>query len=89
MANEKKTIIFGADIFKNVTQLNEYNNILSIPNTDKDEYIGSHSMLIVGYDNDKNAFQVANSWDICDGIHYISYHYINSNLSFDFCILHE
>ena len=70
---ENKTIIFGADIFDNVTQLNEYNNIFSIPNTDKDEYIGSHAMLLIGYDNDKNAFQVANSWPICGGIHYISY----------------
>ena len=89
LANENKTIIFGADIFENVTQLTEYSNILTIPNTDKDEYTGSHARLLIGYDNDKNAFQVANSWSICDGIHYISYHYINSYLSYDFCILHE
>ena len=69
MANENKTIIFGADIFDNVKNLSDHNNILSIPNTDKDEYIGSHCMLVVGYDNDKNAFQVANSWPICGGIH--------------------
>jgi len=89
LANEKKTIIFGAAIFQNATKLNKYNSILNIPNIDIDEYIGSHAMLLVGYDNDKNAFQVANSWDICDGIDYISYHYINSYLSYDFCILHE
>ena len=89
LANENKTIIFGADIFQNGIKLNKYDNILTIPNIDIDEYIGSHAMLLVGYDKDKNAFQVANSWDICDGIHYISYHYINSHLSFDFCIIHE
>ena len=81
MANENKTIIFRADIFENVTQLNEYNNILTIPNTDKDEYIGSHAMLLICYDNDKNAFQEANSWPICGGIRYISYHYNNSYLT--------
>ena len=64
LANEKKTIVFGADIFQNVTKLNKYNNILTIPNIDIDEYIGSHAMLIIGYDNDKNSFQVANRWDI-------------------------
>ena len=89
MTHENKTIIFGVDIFDNVKSLSEYNNILSIPNTDKGEYIGSHAMLLIGYDNDKNAFQVANSWPICGGIHHISYHYINSYLSHDFCILHE
>ena len=77
-ANEKKTIIFGADIFDNVKSLNEHNNILSVPNTDKDEYIGSHSLLHFGYDNAKNSFQVANSWPICGGFHYISYHCINN-----------
>ena len=87
MANENKTIIFGANIFDNVKCLNEHNNILSIPNTDKDQYIGAHAMVLIGYGNDKNSFQVANSWPICGGIHYISYHYINSYLSYDFMLL--
>ena len=88
MANEK-TIIFGADIFQNVTNLNEHNNILMIPNTDEDEYIGARSLLLIGYNDNKNAFQVASSWPICGGIHYTPYHYIISYLSYDFCILHE
>ena len=37
LANEKKTIIFGADIFQIATELNYHNNILTIPNLHIDE----------------------------------------------------
>ena len=57
----QKTIIFGADIF----EISNQHNILNLPYTDNDASLGTRAMLIIGYDSDKHAFEVANSSPIC------------------------
>ena len=44
-------------------------------------------MLIIGFDNSK-CFEVANSWNVGDnGIHFIAYRYVMSELCYDFMLL--
>ena len=57
----QKTIIFGADIF----EISNERNILLLPYTDNDASLGASAMLIINYDSDKHAFEVANSSPIC------------------------
>ena len=67
---------------------------ISTPNVKKEKLLGGHAICIVGYDDNKQAFIVRNSWGTTwgdNGYCYIPYDYIaNINLAFDFwCILGE
>ena len=89
---EKKSVLFGCDIYSNFIEdinINEgdnKNNILKIPNK-KDTVIGSHALLLIGFD-ENNGFIVSNSWKCGDnGVHFISFNYVMSKLCFDFMTL--
>ena len=54
---------------------------------DDDVYIGSHAMLLTGFDDEKG-FEVCNSWHVNDKpLHYIDFKYIESYFCFDFIII--
>ena len=85
LATDKNRFVFGADIYSNIKNINE-DNILKFPSS-SDYLVGSHGMLIIGFDNSKG-FEVANSWNVGNkGIHFISYRYIMSDLCYDFMLL--
>jgi C1A family cysteine protease len=66
------------------------NGIISLPGL-KENCIGGHAVLIVGYDHVKRMFILRNSWDVDwgeVGYFYVPYDYIlNANLADDFWIL--
>ena len=76
----QKTIIFVADIF----EISNERNILTLPYKDNDASLETRAMLIIGYDSDKHAFEVANSSPIC-----VFLIIILINTSFVFCLLHN
>ncbi len=61
---------------------------IPIPNTDSEEYLGGHCVLLVGYDDINQIFCFLNSWgdDVGDnGYFYVAYDYLLDNkLATDF-----
>lgn len=62
--------------------------IVPLPNAEKEQLLGGHALLAVGYDDEKRHFIVQNSWGSNwgdKGFCYIPYDYLtNSELSSDF-----
>ena len=82
--------IFGFSIYQNFEKINKLNNILKMPDKE-DEYLGGHCVLCVGFDNEKDAFIIRNSFGVewgNNGYFYMSYNYIlNLNLCSDFWVI--
>jgi C1A family cysteine protease len=82
-------ILLGIELYKS-SEYNENlkNGVIPIPDTDNEEYLGGHCVLLVGYDDDNKLFCFLNSWgcNVGDnGYFYISYEYLLSNkLASDF-----
>jgi C1A family cysteine protease len=56
--------------------------LVPMPNKRKEQELGGHAVLIVGYDDAKNYFVVRNSWGVSWGDHgyfYLPYEYIKSS----------
>jgi len=87
-----KPIVFGAKIYQSFFNLDD-NNCVPLPNENErlndNGLVGLHAMLIVGYDTDKQRFEIQNSWEFADqGRHFISFSYVlDHSLCFDFFIL--
>lgn len=83
-------VVFGVSIFESF--YDERNGMVPMP-TYSDEYLGGHSMLIVGYDDRTRRYTVLNSWGNTwgdDGFCYIPYDYIgNRQLGSDYWILND
>ena len=82
-------IIFGALLFDSFVH---YDTNFKVPDPEpsRESTLGGHCMLIVGYDDIKQCFFIANSWgeEWCDkGFHYMSYKYICSDLCSDFWLI--
>jgi Cysteine protease len=81
-------VVFGISVFDSF--YNERNGVVPMP-TFNDEYLGGHSMLIVGYDDRSKLYTVLNSWGNTwgdDGFCYIPYSYIgNRQLGSDYWLL--
>ena len=82
-------IILGIELYES----SEYKeNLISgnipIPDTDNEEYLGGHCVLLIGYDDTRQIFCFLNSWgdDVGDnGYFYIAYDYLLDNkLATDF-----
>ena len=85
----KEPVSFGAVLFKSFYNKNVINHgNVSKPEKNMSEVIGGHCLLIVGYDDSKEAFIVKNSWgeDWGDKGHcYMPYSYItDTDLCADF-----
>ena len=89
LSQSKLCIIFGAMLYESFMNL-DWRFVCPIPNPNKEIFIGGHAMLIIGYDDDLQSFKILNSWGKnwgFNGIHYMSYNYICSDLAHDFwCI---
>ena len=92
-------IVFGFDVYSSFeTDTVESSGIAPMPDISKEQLLGGHCVVIVGYDdsitipNTKNlgAFICRNSWGTSwgkNGYFYLSYDYINSSLSSDYWII--
>jgi len=85
----QQPIIFGMTIYTNFLDLTKENDILSMPKPEH-EFLGLHAVLIVGYDDETETFDILNSHGIDwgnDGYFRIKYEYVLSDLCFEFyCI---
>lgn len=85
---KKQPIVFGMDIYSNYSELNINNgDILYPPDKNKHVMIGSHGLILLGFNDETKTFIVSNSW--FSKFHKISYKYILSKLCFDFMIIQE
>ena len=83
----KQPIIFGMSVYTNFLNITKENDILSLP-TAKDELLGLHAVLIVGYDDETDTFDILNShgsdWGD-NGYFKLKYEYaLNPDLCFEF-----
>ena len=86
LSQSKLCIIFGAMSYESFTNL-DYHFVCPIPNPNKEMFIGGHAMLIIGYDDALQSFKILNSWGRnwgFNGIHYMPYNYVCSELCHDF-----
>lgn len=85
-------IIFGIAIYSSfVSNNSNTTGIILMPDISKETLLGYHCVVIVGFDDTKQQFKVANSWGTSwgqKGYFYLPYAYVtNINLAFDFwCI---
>ena len=82
-------IVFGIAVYSSFMGNN--NGMIPMPDVSTESLLGYHCVLIVGFDDSKLMFKVANSWGTNwgqKGYCYLPYAYVtNGNLSFDFwCI---
>ena len=87
--NEKYPIVFGFNVYDNFFTPQVANTgIVSLPDLNKNVLQGSHCVVLVGYDDNTNLFECANSWGTGwgnSGYFYLPYNYVtNSNLANDF-----
>ena len=85
-----KPILIGITIYSSFESNNAINyGIIPMPNTTKEELLGGHAILLIGYDDKTKVFKFQNSWSTLwgdKGYGYIPYDYIlNNNLAFDLC----
>jgi hypothetical protein len=77
-------LVFDLKIYDSIFSSETINTgIMTLPNIDKDTYIGLHSMVIVGYDDLKKMFIVRNSWSDHygdNGYLYMPYDFLNYQL---------
>ena len=58
-------VLIGMKLYESFdTKMTAIDGIIPVPNITKEKYLGSHCMLIVGYDDNKNggSFIIQNSW---------------------------
>lgn len=84
-------IVFGIMIYSSfLTDSVTSTGIVPMPNKSSEKLEGGHCMLIVGYNDDTQQFECANSWGVewgNKGYCYIPYAYIlNPSLAADFCL---
>ena len=83
----QQPVIFGMSVYTNFLNITKENDILSLP-TAKDELLGLHAVLIVGYDDETDTFDILNShgsdWGD-NGYFKLKYEYaLNPDLCFEF-----
>ena len=86
LSQSKLCIIFGALLYESFTNL-DWRFVCPIPNPNTEKFVGGHAMLIIGFDDVLQSFKILNSWGInwgFNGIHYMPYNYICSDLCHDF-----
>ena len=73
-------VIVGIVIFESIYKC--INGLLLTPNSDKEKILGSHVIVLIGYDDDKQTFKFVNclgkNWGN-NGFGYIMYDYITNN----------
>lgn len=83
-------VVVGFDVYESFYNIGS-NGVMPYPNVNNEELLGGHAVVIVGYDDNKNAFIVRNSWGknwALNGYFYMPYRVIqNTTMSSDFWII--
>jgi C1A family cysteine protease len=83
-------VVIGFDVYDSFYNIGS-NGIMSYPNVNTEQLLGGHAVAIVGYDDNKNAFIVRNSWGrnwALGGYFYMPYRVIqNTQMSSDFWVI--
>ncbi len=82
-------ILFGMQVYSNFMNLTKENDILALP-TPNDELLGNHAVVICGFDDETETFEILNSHgtDFANGGYFrMPYKYALSDLCFEFYCL--
>ena len=87
LAHLKKPILFGIMVYSNFFRLTKENDVLYPPSA-SDEMLGGHAVIISGFTDETETFEILNSHgsSFCDhGFFRLSYSYaLNPELAFEF-----
>jgi len=83
--------VFGFAVYESFeTEEVAKTGVMTMP-TEKDNILGGHAVMAVGYDNDREVFIIRNSWGVNwgdQGYFYMPYEYMtNKNLCSDFWVV--
>jgi C1A family cysteine protease len=91
LAVNRKPVLMGMDVYDSFESASvAKTGIVPMPNINKEQLLGGHAVLIVGYANTKNLFIVRNSWGSNwgdKGYFYLPYNYITKKLAYDFWVI--
>lgn len=79
-------VVFGTSIYESFRHVTN-NTIIKLNTNDK--YLGGHALILTGWDNTKQAFELRNSWSKSwgtNGYGYIDVNYIKNSASRDFWV---
>jgi len=82
-------IIFGLQIYSSFEEEPAISTgYVPIPNKEKDQLLGGHAMLLIGYNDEEQMFTIRNSWGMVgqEGNFFIPYNYFMSEASDLWCI---
>ena len=82
-------ILFGMDVYSNFMDLTKENDILPLPKKN-DKAIGMHAVLIAGFDDETQTFDILNSHgtDWGNGGYFRMPYALNPDLCFEFYCVH-
>lgn len=90
IAHLNKPVLFGMMVYSNFFHLTKDNDILNSPSP-QDELLGGHAVVIVGYDDATQTFEILNSHGSSfanEGYFRMPYSYaLNKDLAFEFYIV--
>ena len=78
LAMESRPVVIGMYIYNDFRTLKETNPIYNNTHNTKPKDVGYHALVIIGYDDTKNAFKFINSWGDdwgIDGFGWIDYEF--------------
>ena len=91
LAHLEKPILFGIMVYSNFFRLTKENDILNVPLAPNDEVLGGHAVVIVGYDDKTETFDILNSHGskFADGGYFrLKYDYaLNPDLAFEYYVV--
>ncbi|VBB09718.1 cysteine peptidase histidine active site [Lucifera butyrica] len=80
-------VVIGIDVYESFeSEEVARTGIVPIPDTDKEQFLGGHAVLVVGYDNKRDMLIVRNSWGSSwgdKGYFYLPYGFYNKGLVSD------
>ena len=83
-------VVVGFDVYDSFYNIGS-NGVMTYPNTAREQLLGGHAVVLVGYDDNRNAFIARNSWGRSWGLQgyfYMPYRVIqNTSMSSDFWII--
>jgi C1A family cysteine protease len=90
LITHKKPIVFGITIYDSFyDDVVTNTGVVPMPNVNKEQYMGGHCVVLIGWDDTTRRFRCVNSWgsDWGDnGYFYLPYNFItNKDLACDFC----
>jgi C1A family cysteine protease len=81
-------VVFGTALLESFKEVTD-DSVIQAPTSSK--YIGNHAMVVVGYNNAKNAFEIRNSWGTNywgnKGYGYMSPDYLKASITKDLWVM--